>query len=213
MKKKEIINSIENPDDQLVADAQAGNLDAEEMIIRKYGGLVRKKANLYFMAGSDVDDIIQEGMIGLLKAVRKFDPEKEVSFQTFAGICITTQIISAIRAAERNKHKALNTSVSLNASIGKDDSAAAAGEGMRLEDTLMASPADSPEQMLVMQDILECILHNDDRVFSDYELQVLTELLKGRSSDRIASELGRSRKSVDNCLHRARKKIITYLMA
>lgn len=200
-------------DDVLVLRAQEGDLTAEEELLRRYKGLAKTKANMYYMVGADEDDVLQEGMIGLLKAVRQFDPEKEASFRTFAGICVTTQIISAIRATQRNKHKALNTSVSLDASIGQEPAASAGEPGLRLEDTLMASPADSPEQMLVMQDILECILHNDDRVFSSYELQVLTERMLGKSAEQIASELGRQKKSVDNCMHRARQKIIMYLNA
>lgn len=199
-------------DNMLAARAQAGDLAAEEELLRRYKGLAKAKANMYYMVGADEDDVLQEGMIGLLKAVRQFDEEKEASFRTFAGICVTTQIISAIRSAQRNKHKALNTSVSLDASIGQQDRAEGEPQ-MRIEDTLMASPADSPEQMLLMQDIMEYILHNDDKVFSEYELQVLTERMQGRSAEQIAETLGRTRKSVDNCLHRARQKIIACLKA
>lgn len=197
----------------LAKRAQDGDLGAEEELLRRYKGLAKAKANMYYMVGADEDDVLQEGMIGLLKAVRRFDPDKEASFRTFAGICVTTQIISAIRAAQRNKHMALNTSVSLDSSIGQQPTSETGETQLRLEDTLMASPADSPEQMLVMQDILECILANDDRVFSDYELEVLTLRMRGRSTEQIAEELGRDKKSVDNCMHRARQKIITYLQA
>ena len=200
---------VSSTDNTLVSRAQAGDLAAEEDLLRRYKELARAKAKMYYMAGADEDDVLQEGMIGLLKAVRQFDPEKEASFRTFAGICVTNQIISAIRAAQRNKHKALNTSVSLDAPAGQEaDSAEGA---WRIEDTLMASPADSPEQMLVMQDITECILHNDDKVFSKYELQVLTERMRGLQTDQIAEQLGRTKKSVDNCMHRVRQKIIAFL--
>ena len=164
-------------DTELVRRAREGDLAAEEELLRRYKELARTKANMYYMVGADEDDVLQEGMIGLLKAVRQFDPEKEASFRTYAGVCVTNQIISAIRSAQRNKHKALNTSVSLDSSIGQEQTAMT-GEQLRLEDTLTASPADSPEQMLVMQDIIECILHNDDKVFSKYELQVLTERMR-----------------------------------
>lgn len=200
-------------DNRLARLAQEGNLEAEEELLRRYKALARAKAKMYFMAGADEDDVVQEGMIGLLKAVRRFDPEKEASFRTFAGICITTQIISAIRWTQRDKQKPLNTSVSLDVSIRQEPEAAGGEAQLRLEDTLMASPADSPEQMLVMQDIIECILHNDDKVFSDYELQVLTRRMRGLTVRQIAEELGKSRKSVDNCLHRAKKKISAYLNA
>lgn len=200
-------------DDALVRRAQGGDLAAEEELLRRYKELARAKANMYYMVGADEDDVLQEGMIGLLKAVRQYDPEKEAGFRTFAGICVTNQIISAIRASQRKKHQALNTSVSLDMSIGQEQAARDGQAQMRLEDTLMASPADSPEQMLVMEDIIQCILHNDERVFSPYELQVLTGRMQGKSIDQIAEELGRKRKSVENSMHRARQKIITYLNA
>ncbi len=202
----------ENTDNKLVRRAQAGDLAAEEELLRRYKELARVKANMYYMVGADEDDVLQEGMIGLLKAVRQFDPDKEAGFRTYAGICITNQIISAIRSSRRNKHKALNTSVSLDTSIGNKEGGAE-DDRLRLEDTLMASPADSPEQMLLMRDIIECILHNDDKVFSPYELQVVTERMRGKPADMIAEETGRTRKSVDNCMHRARKKILAYLTA
>ena len=190
-------------DIDLAARAQAGDLDAEEELLRRHKKLARSKANMYYLVGADEDDVMQEAMIGLLKAVRQFDPDKEASFQTFAGVCVTNQILSAIRMTERNKHKALNTSVSLNAEP----------EGVRLEDTLRASPAESPEQILVIKDIMECVLHNHDKVFSAYELQTLTELMRGRSREEIAADLGKSLKSVDNCLQRAKRKIIDYMKA
>ena len=199
-------------DTELVRRARDGDLAAEEELLRRYKELARTKANMYYMVGADEDDVLQEGMIGLLKAVRQFDPEKEASFRTYAGVCVTNQIISAIRSAQRNKHKALNTSVSLDSSIGQEQTVAA-GEQLRLEDTLTASPADSPEQMLVMQDIIECILHNDDKVFSKYELQVLTYRMRGKSAEQIADELGKEKKSVNNCLQRVRQKVVKYLNA
>ena len=202
----------ENTDNILVRKAQAGDLAAEEELLRRYKELARVKANMYYMVGADEDDVLQEGMIGLLKAVRQFDPDKEAGFRTYAGICITNQIISAIRSSRRNKHKALNTSVSLDTSIGQKEGAAGEQQ-LRLEDTLMASPADSPEQMLLMRDIIECILHNDDKVFSDYELKVVTERMRGKPVEIIAAEAGRTKKSVDNSMHRARKKILAYLTA
>ena len=202
----------ENTDNMLVKRAQAGDLAAEEELLRRYKELARVKANMYYMVGADEDDVLPAGMIGLLKAVRQFDPDKEAGFRTYAGICITNQIISAIRSSRRNKHKALNTSVSLDTSIGQKEGAAGEQQ-LRLEDTLEASPADSPEEMLLMRDIIECILHNDDKVFSDYELKVVTERMRGKPVEIIAAEAGRTKKSVDNCMHRARKKILAYLTA
>ncbi|MDO5491678.1 MAG: sigma-70 family RNA polymerase sigma factor [Bacillota bacterium] len=209
MKKREQQPGSEG-ERRLVRRAQAGDLIAEEELLRRYKGLARVKANMYFMVGADEDDVLQEGMIGLLKAVRRYNPKKEASFSTFAGLCITNEIISAIRAADRNKHRILNTSLSLDETVSGGRRDASGGE-IRLGDTLEDSSAQSPEQLLVIKDIAECIVHNDDRIFSSYEMNALTELLRGKSRQEIADELGRTVKSVDNCLNRVRKKILEYL--
>ena len=192
-------------DNDLVMKAQAGDLDAEETLMRKYKETVKIKAKMYYMAGADEDDVVQEGMIGLLKAIRQYDGDKEASFGTFAGICITRQIISAIRSADRDKHKALNTSVSLSDPL-KDES-----DEMTVEDTLRTNMAENPETLLVMKDIAGYILHNGDNILSEFELEVLSEVLKGRNHEEIAEKLGKNVKSIDNALQRTKKKIIAYL--
>ena len=192
-------------DRDLVLKAQSGDLDAEETLMRKYKETVKIKAKMYYMAGADEDDVVQEGMIGLFKAIRQYDADKETSFGTFAGICITRQIISAIRSADRDKHKALNTSVSLSDPL-KDES----GE-MTVEDTLRTNMAEDPETLLVMKDIAGYILHNGDNILSDLEMEVLSEVLKGRSHEEIAEKLGKNSKSIDNALQRTKKKIVSYL--
>ena len=206
-----MLNSIENPDAQLVAEAQAGNVEAEETLIRKYSNLVMGKTKAYFMAGADSNDVMQEGMIGLIKAIRQFDIDKNVNFATFAERCVINQIISAIRTADRIKHKALNTSDSLNRPIksGNPDS----GENLTitLGDMISSNLADTPEEMLIMKDVTYYILNNDDNIFSDLEMQVLEESMKGYSYDQVAFRLGKNRKSVDNALQRAKKKINNYL--
>ncbi len=195
-------------DEQLAVAAGKGDIDAEETLLRRYKALARSKAKLYYMVGADEDDVLQEGMIGLLMAVRKFDADKDASFRTFAGLCVTNQIISAIRAADRKKHAILNRSVSLEEQL----CATAPGEAkLRLVDTLQASPADTPEQMLVFKDIAECIMHNDRRIFSKYEMNVLTDLMMGMESGEIARHLGKTESSVNNCLHRVRKKVLGYI--
>ena len=192
-------------DKELALLAQGGNLDAEETLMRKYKGTVKVKANMYYMVGADEDDIVQEGMIGLLKAIRQYDPNKEASFGTFASICITRQIISAIRSADRDKHKALNTYVSLNDPL-KEES----GE-ITLEETLKNNTAENPETLLVIKDVVYYILHNGDNIFSDLEMEVLNEVLKGREYEQIAKKLGKNVKSIDNAMQRAKKKIVEYL--
>ncbi len=192
-------------DAALAAMAQKGEIEAEETLMRRYGGLVRKKANAYFMAGGEQDDVIQEGMIGLLKAIRKFNPDKKASFGAFADICITTQIITAIRMADRNKHKALNTSVSLSGPAGEGDS------DVTLEETIRASTADSPEELTVIKDVTGYILHNGDSIFSEFEMEVLNLFIKGYTYRDIAGMLDKSPKSIDNALQRCKKKVNDYL--
>ncbi|MCI5535387.1 MAG: sigma-70 family RNA polymerase sigma factor [Lentihominibacter sp.] len=193
------------PDDKLAALAQSGNLDAEEALLKKYKDAVRIKANMYYMAGADEDDVMQEGMIGLMKAIRQYSPEREASFGTFAGICITRQIISAIRSADRDKHKALNTSVSLSRPLETGN------EEVTLADTLSSGTGESPEEMLIFKDIVYYILHNGDNIFSEFEMNVLSEFIKGNDYEKIADKLGKNVKSVDNAMQRTRKKILGYL--
>ena len=211
MLKKELINSIENPEIQLAAEAQAGDALAEETLIRNYSGIVYKKARAYFMAGADAEDVVQEGMIGLLKAVRSYDADKNASFGTYAERCVTNQIISAIRSADRIKHKPLNTSVSLNKPVSAEASSGADQQEITLGDTLSTNPADSPDEMLIIKDVAYYILNNGDNVFSDLEMKVLNEYIKGFTSSQIAERLGKSSKSVDNALQRTKKKVNTYL--
>ena len=193
------------PDDKLAALAQSGNLDAEEALLKKYKDAVRIKANMYYMAGADEDDVMQEGMIGLMKAIRQYSPEREASFGTFAGIYITRQIISAIRSADRDKHKALNTSVSLSRPLETGN------EEVTLADTLSSGTGESPEEMLIFKDIVYYILHNGDNIFSEFEMNVLSEFIKGNDYEKIADKLGKNVKSVDNAMQRTRKKILGYL--
>ncbi|MEE0771686.1 MAG: RNA polymerase sporulation sigma factor SigH [Anaerovoracaceae bacterium] len=192
-------------DENLVLSAQEGNIEAEELLMRKYKETVRTKAKMYYMAGADEEDVVQEGMIGLLKAIRQFDADKEASFGTFAGICITRQIISAIRSADRHKHKPLNTSVSLSDPLKEEN-----GE-ITLEDTLKTNTAENPETLLVIKDIAYYILHNGDNILSDFEMEVLNEVLKGYDYDKIARKLGKNPKSIDNAMQRTKKKIVAYL--
>ena len=200
-----MIDSSSLSDRELALLAQTGNLDAEEALMRKYKETVRTKAKMYYMVGADEDDVVQEGMIGLLKAIRQYDKDKEASFGTFAGICITRQIISAIRTAGRDKHKALNTSVSLSDPVKQES------DDITLEDTLRTNMAENPETLLVIKDVVYYILHNGDNILSDFEMEVLSEVLKGHDYDKIAVKLHRNPKSIDNAMQRTKKKIVAYL--
>ncbi len=192
-------------DKELVLRAQAGDLDAEETLMRKYKETVRIKGKMYYMAGADEDDVMQEGMIGLLKAIRQYDADKDAAFGTFASLCITRQIISAIRMADREKHKALNTSISLNDPL-KDE-----GDAITVQDTLVTNMAENPETLLVIKDIVYYIMHNGDNILSDFEMEVLSEVLKGKKYEEVADKLGKNTKSIDNAMQRTKKKIIAYL--
>lgn len=211
MIKNDLLNSIENPDNQLAIEAQAGDVEAEEALIRKYSGIVYKKARAYFMAGADVEDVVQEGLIGLLKAVRRYDGEKNASFGTFAEICVTSQIISAIRSADRIKHKPLNTSVSLNKPVDREGGRTVGENDITIGDTLSANPADSPESMVILKDVVYYILNNGDNIFSDFEMKVLNEYIKGYTCEQISQRLGKTPKSIDNALQRTKKKVGDYL--
>lgn len=192
-------------DEKLTIMAQEGDLGAEEILMRKYKGAVKVKAKMYYMAGADEEDVVQEGMIGLLKAIRQYDADKEASFGTFAGICITRQMISAIRSAGRDKHKALNTSVSLSNPVENEN------ENIALVDTLKTDMAENPETLLVIKDIVYYILHNGDHIFSGFEMQVLNKALQGDNHEEIARKLGKSVKSIDNAMQRTKRKIMNYL--
>ncbi len=209
MIKNDLLNSIENPDNQLVVDAQNGSVEAEETLIRKYTGLVMKKTKAYYMAGADENDVIQEGMIGLLKAVRKYDSSKKASFATFAEICVTSQIINAIRSADRVKHKPLNTSVSLSGPV--NDSLDNGSDVVTLGDTISSDRTDRPEDLLIIKDVTYYILHNGDNIFSKFEMEVLNEYMKGYSYDQIGRKLGKTPKSIDNAIQRCKKKVNEYL--
>lgn len=211
MIKNDLLNSIENPDHQLAIEAQAGDVEAEEALIRKYSGIVYKKARAYFMAGADVEDVVQEGLIGLLKAVRKYDGDKNASFRTFAEICVTSQIISAIRSADRIKHKPLNTSVSLNKPVDREGSRMVGENDITIGDTISANPADSPESMVILKDVVYYILNNGDNIFSDFEMKVLNEYIKGYTCEQISQRLKKTPKSIDNALQRTKKKVGDYL--
>ena len=192
-------------DAELLSRVTAGDAAAEEALAERYSRLVRICARPLFLAGGDSEDLIQEGMFGLLSAIRQYDPEKEASFATFAGVCITRQIISAIRMADREKHKVLNTSVSLSKPVGGEE------EDVTLADTLMVSGGESPEALLVVKDLAYYIMHNEGNVFSEFEMQVLNEMVRDNDYEKIARRLKRSSKSVDNAMQRIKKKVIRYL--
>ena len=192
-------------DEYLVELAQRGNAEAEEAIIRRYKDTVKLKAKPYFIIGADSEDVVQEGMIGIFKAVKSYRPEKEASFKTFAELCINRQIFTAIQRAARQKHSPLNNFVSLSRSAG-DTRDREAPEMM-----ITAPSTEEPETRTVMKDFIDKIVTNTPALLSDFEKKVWYRYLQGRSYVQIAEEMERSPKSVDNALQRIKKKITTFL--
>ena len=192
-------------DEQLVLMAREGSETAEEILIEKYKGLVRAKAKAYFITGAEAEDVVQEGMIGLMKAVRSFDEGREASFKTYAGTCVNNQILKAIRKAEREKNQPLNDAISLDNHLGEKD------ESLTIGDILKASMFDEPEEKVIYEDTLLRLKSLSRNIFSPLESQVLKAKIAGKNYQEIAEELGKSPKTIDNALQRIRKKIIAFL--
>ena len=192
-------------DEQLVLMAREGSETAEEILIEKYKGLVRAKAKAYFIAGAEAEDVVQEGMIGLMKAVRSFDANREASFKTYAGTCINNQILKAIRKAEREKNQPLNDAISLDNHLGEKD------ENLTIGDIIKGSMFDEPEEKVIYEDTLERLGNISRQIFSPFESKVLKAKIAGKTYQEIAEELGKSPKTIDNALQRIRKKIMAFL--
>ena len=192
-------------DEQLVRMAQEGSETAEEILIEKYKGLVKNKAKTYYITGADSEDVVQEGMIGLFKAIRSFDVSKQAAFKTFADTCVNSQIISAIKKANRKRHKPLNESVSLSKEVDDDT------KDVSIGDIMQASMDNDPEALLLLQEVVDYLKTYDGGLFSRFEREVWVEKLKGKNYIEIADVLGKSPKSIDNALQRIKKKIVAYL--
>ena len=192
-------------DEDIVALCRNGDNVAEEYLLNKYKNFVRSKARSYFLIGADHEDIVQEGMIGLYKAIRDFRPDKLSSFRAFAELCITRQIITAIKTATRQKHIPLNSYVSLNKPLYDEES------DRTLLDVIIEGRATNPEELIIGQEDLSSINHKIDEVLSGLEQEVLRAYLDGKSYQEIADNLGRHVKSIDNALQRVKRKLEKYL--
>ena len=188
-------------DEEIVMDAKAGNNKAQEYLISKYENFVKAKAKSYFLIGADKEDIYQEGMIGLYKAIRDFNHEKSTSFKAFAEICVTRQIITAIKTATRQKHIPLNTYVSLNKPIYEEESE------RTLLDVLSGLKISDPEELMISKEQMHFIEDKISKVLSELEKEVLTSYLDGKSYQEIACDLERHAKSIDNALQRVKRKL------
>jgi len=178
---------------------------AQEYLINKYRNFVRAKARSYFLIGAEREDIIQEGMIGLYKAIRDFRNDKLSSFRAFAELCVTRQIITAIKTATRQKHIPLNSYVSLNKPIYDEDS------DRTLLDVLSGSKISDPEELVISREEFIDIEEKMGEILSDLEWKVLMSYLDGKSYQEIAVELERHVKSIDNALQRVKRKLERYL--
>lgn len=186
-------------DEQLIGMLREGNDGIMDYILGKYKPLVLRKANAMYLIGGDTDDLIQEGMIGLFKAIRDYRAERESSFFHFAELCITRQLYSAVEASNRKKHAPLNSYVSF---YSKTDE-----EGKSLAETLSTDTMDNPEQLVIAQENLAQFWEEVKRHLSTMEQEVLDEYLAGHNYRQIAEKLGKSPKAIDNALSRIRAKI------
>lgn len=188
-------------DEEVVVEAKNGNTRAQEYLINKYENFVKAKAKSYFLIGADKEDIYQEGMIGLYKAIRDFKPDKLSSFKAFAELCVTRQIITAIKTATRQKHIPLNTYVSLNKPIYEDES------DRTLLDILSGIKVADPEELVIGKEEMNNIEKEISQVLSGLEMEVLMSYLDGKSYQEIACDLDRHAKSIDNALQRVKRKL------
>lgn len=191
-------------DEAIVDLAQAGDKDALVHLLEAYKNAVRIKARSYFLIGADHEDIVQEGMIGLYKAIRDYRADRQSSFRAFADLCIKRQIITAIKTATRQKHMPLNSYVSLNKPIYDDES-----ERTLLD--VIEGQVSNPEELFINQEEMSSIQSMIDEALSGFERQVLSAFLDGKSYSEIAQSLGRHVKAIDNALQRIKKKMLRHL--
>jgi RNA polymerase sporulation-specific sigma factor len=191
-------------DEEIVLLAQRDSKEALVHLLESYKSLVRIKARSYFLVGADHEDIVQEGMIGLYKAIRDYRADRQASFRAFADLCVKRQIITAIKTATRQKHMPLNSYVSLNKPIYDD-------EGDRTLLDLIEGNLTNPEELYINQEEMASIQFMIDKVLSGLERQVLSAFLDGKSYQEIAELLGRHVKAIDNALQRIKKKMLRHL--
>ena len=193
-------------DEEIVAIAQReGDGEALEYLLNKYKNFVRAKARSYFLIGADHEDIVQEGMIGLYKAIRDYRIDRSASFHAFAELCVTRQIITAIKTATRQKHIPLNSYVSLNRPIYEED------PDRTLLDVITEEVPSNPESMLIDREDLSLIEGRIGELLSDLEKEVLIRYIEGKSYQEISEEMNRHVKSIDNALQRIKRKLQKYL--
>ena len=192
------------PDEELIDRLRDGEAQITDYIMNKYKNLVRKKAKSMYILGADNDDLIQEGMIGLFKAVRDYDAGRDASFYTFADLCISRQMYKAVQASRREKHAPLNTYISLYADMTEAESD---GGSMELLSTIASAVETNPEQLIIDRENVADIEAMIDKELSSFEKQVLDLYMTGMSYSQIARVLSRDEKSTDNALQRLKSKL------
>ena len=195
-------DDLHHDDEALVERARDGDDKVIETLLTRYRHYARAKARLYFLAGADREDIVQEGMIGLYKAVRDFEPQHNTAFRAFAELCITRQIITAIKTATRQKHIPLNSYVSLNKPVSDSE-----GGERPLSDALVGAAVTDPAELIISAEEMAAIRGSVDRLLSEFETEVLQLYMDGKSYQEIAQILGRHVKSIDNALQRIKRKL------
>lgn len=195
------LNFIGKKDEEIVAMIREGDERALNYLLCKYENFVKAKAKSYFLIGADKEDIYQEGMIGLFKAIRDYKDDKLASFKVFAELCVTRQIITAVKTATRQKHIPLNTYVSLNKPIYDEES------DRTLLDIISGIKVSDPEELIIDREEMEKLEKQIEEVLSSLEMEVLNSYLDGKSYQEIASDLDRQAKSIDNALQRVKRKL------
>lgn len=193
-------------DEELVAFAKTGDSEATRRILSRYHQFVRLKASSYFLAGGDADDLVQEGYIGLYKAIRDFEPGRSTTFRSFAELCVTRQIITAIKTASRQKHLPLNTYVSFSHSPASSDF-----DTRTLADVLPAGRTSDPAAQVISSEEVDSLTDCLVRLLSPLESKVLKYYLEGNSYEVIAAHVGHDTKTVDNALQRIKRKVMLHL--
>lgn len=191
-------------DETLVARARGGDDDALDTLLLRHRAVARARARSYFLVGADHDDVVQEGMIGLFRAIREFDAERDASFRTFAELCVSRQIVTAIRTATRHKHRPLNHYVSFHRPVLVGG---VGGEDRTLADILPASAFTDPAEQVVCAERIRDLHDHVDTALSDLEVEVLRLHVDGVGYREIAATLQRGAKSIDNALQRIRHKL------
>lgn len=195
-------------DEELIDRQRGGERQITDYIMDKYKNLVRKKAKSMYILGADNDDLIQEGMIGLFKAVRDYDAGRDASFYTFADLCISRQMYNAVQASRREKHAPLNTYISLYADMTETEGGQNGnGSGMKLLNTIASAVETNPEQLMIDRENVADIEAMIEKELSSFEKQVLDLYLTGMSYSQIARVLSRDEKSTDNALQRLKSKL------